>query len=355
MGNRDTYLRLIEQESIIANRFKNVRRIDQVGGGGQFSLVFTADDIFEKPNGSVVLKFFNPDRSDDYREKCFRREASILEEFSDQKNILKLISGYERIDLNVRTVAGDIVPLKLKFYACEKAKRSVKDYLYSDDNNMRRNIIYFREMCKAVQRIHAQKISHRDLKPDNFLVFKDNYICLSDFGSSTKNIDGVSPLLNSYLDVQIGDPRYVSLEQECGLTKFNEFNFLMDFFAIGANLFELYTKVKFKQAVLDTPKLRSLIAIIRAGGDCDQRKYLFDKSIKSVSTSISLPSIRYYNQDIPKSIACQIDNLYRALVNLDYYKRLRNYIAIFTKINLCEKHIEHYRVYERWKSRRGRR
>ena len=64
----EIFIKLIESQEIISDRYKNIRRIDPNAGDGFFSLVFTADDSSAKKGRKVALKFFNPLHStDQYR------------------------------------------------------------------------------------------------------------------------------------------------------------------------------------------------------------------------------------------------------------------------------------------------
>ncbi len=101
-SENEIYLQLIESQSLICNRFSNVRRINQAGGDGAHSIVFTADDTLQKRNKKVVLKFYNPRLAENfYRRECFQREGKILEKLKGQRNILPLVKELTVISLNL--------------------------------------------------------------------------------------------------------------------------------------------------------------------------------------------------------------------------------------------------------------
>jgi len=71
---RERYLQIVESESLLNGRFSNPRRIDGRGGGGCFSLLFTAQD--ERTGNRVALKFYDPTKyHDSGRVLRFQREA----------------------------------------------------------------------------------------------------------------------------------------------------------------------------------------------------------------------------------------------------------------------------------------
>ena len=66
---------------------------------------------------------------------------------------------------------------------------------------------WFLQICLAVKNLHEIDLIHRDLKPQNIFLTKDNLIKLGDFG--------VSKILKNSKDnalTQIGSPCYCSPE-----------------------------------------------------------------------------------------------------------------------------------------------
>ncbi len=340
MSKNEVFLRIIESQKIINNRFYDIRRINQEGGNGNFSLVFLAKDKTLRKNKDVVLKFFNPTRASvlgDYRQKCFEREAKILYRLKNQRNILPILQKLRNLEIEL-DYEHNKIPIQLNYYVTHKAKCSIGDYIYSEDWNLIRSIRYFREICKAVQRIHTQRIYHRDLKPENFLLFSYGYVCACDFGSACDYSEERIPILKDqdYDETEIGDPSYYSLELICNLQPSEELYRYSDFFALGAILFELFTRTRLTLIALRDPKLQVLINVIR-NQKIYKRRDVFLSVISDVERQIDLPKVRSLNGELIKNISHRVDDLYMSLSRLNYKFRETDFSKIFNRINVIEK------------------
>ena len=65
---------------------------------------------------------------------------------------------------------------------------------------------YMRQLFQAVNRCHAQEIVHRDIKPDNIMITKDNSVRLIDFGLSKASHN------QKKLETVAGTPYYMAPE-----------------------------------------------------------------------------------------------------------------------------------------------
>jgi Tol biopolymer transport system component len=95
-----------------------------------------------------------------------------------------------------------------------------------------RVVRYGRQMAEALKAAHQMGITHRDVKPENILVRRDEYIKLVDFGLSTKVVmlpeeSGARPFT--------GTLRYVAPEQLRGSAP----SCASDIFALGLVLYEM--------------------------------------------------------------------------------------------------------------------
>ena len=97
------------------------------------------------------------------------------------------------------------------------------------------------EAALALEYMHKQGWAHRDVKPDNFLVDKDNHVRLIDFTISRKIPKGIGKLLKSKAPVQ-GTYSYMAPEQIRG----KETDARTDIYSFGCMVYELMTgKVPF--------------------------------------------------------------------------------------------------------------
>jgi len=54
--------------------------------------------------------------------------------------------------------------------------------------------LYSYQICRGLLYLHALGITHRDMKPQNVLVFEDNRVALCDFGSAKKIVKGAQSI-----------------------------------------------------------------------------------------------------------------------------------------------------------------
>ena len=91
------------------------------------------------------------------------------------------------------------------------------------------------QLCKALEQMHAQGMVHRDVKPDNVHIGEDGTVKLVDFG-----IARTADLGLTQEGFTLGTPYYMAPEQVRG----RDVTPLVDVYAFGILLFELFTAVK---------------------------------------------------------------------------------------------------------------
>jgi len=327
--SREAWIRLIENQPRIDNRYSRIKRLTENAGGGNFSLMFTALDNLT--SHKVALKFFDPAQSGNlYRVACFEREAKILEKLKGQPNILQIIDGKSNMMIDIQQIV-----FPLQFFAAELAQGSLEDCIYSSRTSATQNLLFFREACKAVQRIHAKQVCHRDLKPGNFLIFpqKDpqNKLRLSDFGTARSFEKKVEALLREY-EKPVGDTRYTSPELLCGLHFDEQCIFCNDFFSLGAILFEMFTRVRLNIILFDSlPEIWRMIESFGITRERD-RKEIFHNFIQGTARTRPLPDIFAFDGEIPNCIKDRLNTLYKSLANLGYRRRLGDFIFGLLKL-----------------------
>jgi eukaryotic-like serine/threonine-protein kinase len=96
-------------------------------------------------------------------------------------------------------------------------------------------IDYSKQICRGLRYAHAQNIIHRDIKPHNILVDKENVARLTDFGIA-KIFSSVGNL--TLTGVTVGTPEYMSPEQAEG----NDVDVQTDIYSLGIVMYEMLTK-----------------------------------------------------------------------------------------------------------------
>lgn len=332
--NREFYLRTVEGSGDLGGRFTDIRRIGSTGGGGHFSLMFSALD--GETDRRVALKFFHPDRRNDaYRLECFGREASVLEELQDLRRVIPLVAPRSGFDEQVPTTLSLNYTIRFDYYALDFASRDMQAIVEQRRWGAERRLIAFRDMCRAVRDVHALDIAHRDLKPDNFLVSRKGSVKLGDFGTARQFGPGTQGLTPMY-GVPVGDTRYAAPELIAALHDVDPtLAFGGDVFSLGAILFELFTsQVLGHQLQADPGYVRGLATVSFANPADRIRIY---GELLPFITNRELPSVAEFERIAPDVVLKRVDALYRAMAALDYQdgRRLKDFGRILQQVNLC--------------------
>ena len=121
--------------------------------------------------------------------KRFYEEAKTLATLKGEKNIVE-IWAYLKANNTAYIVMEYVDGINLKKNMTQK----VGTYSYEEAERI------FKEIAVALEKIHAKKLLHRDLTPENVLIKKDGAIKIIDFGSARdyiKNATGMSVMVKS--------------------------------------------------------------------------------------------------------------------------------------------------------------
>lgn len=289
--DNDGFVRLILKQKQINNRYVPLGLIS--ADKGYFSVLFKGYD--NQLDKEVAIKFFDPTKKTEkyeYRVRCFHREAELLEKFRGKKNIIQLVDGLSNFEIVLRDVNSDVeIKNSYEFIVLELADSDFETYIYESEDDALTKIYCFRELCKAVFRIHREGICHRDLKPSNFLICKNGEIKLSDLGTAVILYD--NHLMSLEYTGPVGDWGYAAPELFCEIGIRDSKAFTADIFSLGTILFEMFTKTPLAKKIYDGQFIASLLDLKRhlAVVPKKNRLILFDESIDTIVSAHRLPDI----------------------------------------------------------------
>jgi serine/threonine protein kinase len=329
--SKDGLLSLVEAQHKVQDRYINIKRLGGHGGHGSFSLIFTATDT--QTGRTVVLKVFHPFEREAYRWESFKRESAVLELLKGKEGIIGLISPIAQFTQVLEFEPHRIkISVEFSYYIVERAEGDVEETIEAGKADTEEKLLIFRQMCKAVQRIHAARVVHRDLKPGNFLVMGDGTIRLSDFGTARLIEESSKPILDDYAGIPPGDIRYTAPEIISSLHDITpHFAFKGDMFSLGAILFELFTRTVLGNQLFDAQFQEDLLqhmAVIPR----DKRREAYDGFITQMADSRPLPHIQAYAPSVRRCVLPIINDLYKNMAALDYSKRTSDFEYVFLKI-----------------------
>jgi serine/threonine-protein kinase len=181
----------------------------QIGEGG-FSIVYQARDTIEGVR--VALKMPHAHLLTDSTMEDFRREVRMVAKL-EHPNILPLKTA--------QFIDGHFVIVSAKGLM-------TLDERLSRRLTMETAIDFARQMLSAVGYAHDQRIVHCDIKPDNFILFENNRLRLTDFG--------VAKVARRTLRASgAGTLGYMAPEQAMGRPSFRS-----DVFALGLVLYRMF-------------------------------------------------------------------------------------------------------------------
>ena len=204
--------------AMLDGRYEIQKRI----GVGGMADVYKAIDVIESREVAVkILKneFIN---NDEFLQR-FKNESKAVSMLS-HPNIVKVLDvGFNE---DVRFIVMEYIDgITLKDYIEREKKLTWKEASH-----------LIVQILRALQHAHDRGIIHRDIKPQNIMMFEDGTIKVMDFGIAKFTYEmGITATAQT-----IGSVHYISPEQACGKTTDGK----SDIYSVGIILYEMLTGQK---------------------------------------------------------------------------------------------------------------
>jgi len=207
LGDNDEYL--ILQRAPLSESVNN-----------SFSEVYLARKV--KTRKKYAVKVLRPD--------IIKRYKRVIEDFQDEIRFLMKLEHKHIIKIGDYGLVKDADGIPSFYLIMEFIENSdILDEGYS----LRKQINFGIQILNGIEYLHDNGILHRDIKPDNLLVYQQSVVKITDFGIA-KFVEEESPVSSV-----IGAPAYASPEQ---MSKEKKVDFRSDVYSFGKTLYSMITK-----------------------------------------------------------------------------------------------------------------
>jgi serine/threonine protein kinase/tetratricopeptide (TPR) repeat protein len=214
-GNRSGFLGGLEPGMEFGPRF----RIEKLLGAGGMGKVYKAFD--KELSRTVALKTLQPELvSDPLLIERFKQELLLASKIS-HRNILRIHDLSEADGMKYITMA---------FIEGKDLHQLLQE---EGPFSLERSLRIAKQLCEALDAAHSEGVVHRDFKPQNVLVGRDDHAYVSDFGLATSLETAKMGMTRT--GALVGTPRYMSPEQVEGKPVDNR----ADLYALGLVFYEM--------------------------------------------------------------------------------------------------------------------
>jgi serine/threonine protein kinase len=200
--------------------------------------------------GGVAIVYKATDRGLDrtVAVKCLRdelaRRVDVRERFFDEARILGSLEHPGAIPIHQ---AGRLPDGRLYYSMKKVAGRTLQEMLaertpeqVKDRQKLLLHVDLFARVCETMAAAHAERVIHRDLKPDNIMVDDFGAVYVMDWGLAKRLDDEDSrETSKTRVGAVIGTPAYMSPEQASGESLHSDTQ--SDVFSLGVVLYEILT------------------------------------------------------------------------------------------------------------------
>jgi eukaryotic-like serine/threonine-protein kinase len=196
-------------------------RIEALLGQGGMGRVYKAYD--KELDRTVALKVVR---------QGMMGESDALKRFKQELLLASKISHKNILRIHDMGTVGDTRFITMAYVEGQDLHHILHD---NPKLPLDRALNFARQLAEALAAAHAEGVVHRDLKPQNILVDKEDHIFVSDFGLAKSFEDGAVGMTKT--GAFLGTPRYMSPEQVEG----HPADQRSDLYAYGLILYEMLT------------------------------------------------------------------------------------------------------------------
>src|SRR5579863_643028 len=194
-------------------------RIEKLLGQGGMGRVYKAYD--KELDRTVAIKVVR---------QGMMGESDALKRFKQELLLASKISHKNILRIHDMGTVGDTRFITMAFVEGQDLYQILRD---NPKMPLERALKFARALAEALAAAHAEGVVHRDLKPQNILVDKDDQIYVSDFGLAKSFEEGAVGMTKT--GAFMGTPRYMSPEQVEG----KPVDQRSDLYAYGLILYEM--------------------------------------------------------------------------------------------------------------------
>jgi serine/threonine-protein kinase len=205
----------IKEGTVLLDRYRVIRKVGQ----GGFSSVFLVED--RAVADEIILKFLSPHLSaDENMTLRFVKELKLTRRIG-HANVIRI---HDLLDI------GRAKAISMEYFASEDLGQ-----LIAKERRMppARVVSLARQICRGLSAAHAQGVIHRDVKPANVLVGRDDHVKIVDFGLAAAMREAENRLTRT--GHLVGTPHYMAPE----LIRGEEIDGRADLYSLGIIMYEM--------------------------------------------------------------------------------------------------------------------
>jgi serine/threonine-protein kinase len=204
--------------------------------GSDFGRRYRIEGLLGQGGMGRVYKAYDKDLDRTVALKVVRHgvmgETDALKRFKQELVLASKISHKNILRIHDMGEVGDVKFITMAYVEGQDLHGILRD---NPKLPLERILRYAAQLAEALAAAHAEGVVHRDLKPQNILVNKDDQIFVSDFGLAKSFEEGAIGMTRT--GAFLGTPRYMSPEQVEGKPADQR----SDLYAYGLMLYEMVT------------------------------------------------------------------------------------------------------------------